>query len=171
MFCIFSICSLFHVLIQHIKVSREFFTIHKTSLRFWRVLLFKEVLHMHLCFPFPKVNKLPVLLEYGFQYDSSLNCKSKIGKADLFLPKQLTASFFSVWNTQTQKKKIKSRILKFMEIFIDLRWKMSGPKVIMTDTTNHLQFYLKKYPRIAHNINKVREQKQSLLSEVDTWLI
>lgn len=58
-----------------------------------------------------------------------------------------------------------------MEIFIDLRWKMSGPKVIMTDTTNHLQFYLKKYPRIAHNINKVREQKQSLLSEVDTWLI
>lgn len=39
---------------------------------------------MQLCFPFPKVNKLPVLLEYGFQYDSSLNCKSKLGKQTYF---------------------------------------------------------------------------------------
>lgn len=117
MFCIFSICPLFHVITQHIKLSREFFTIYKTSLRFWRVL-FKEVLDIHLCFPFPVVNKLSVLLEYGFQYDSSLQfyCKSKTRKANLFLPKKLTASFFNVWNTQTQMKK-KIKVYCFKQLY------------------------------------------------------
>lgn len=60
---------------------------------------------MHLCFPFPKVNKLPVLLEYGFQYDSSLNCKSKIGKADLFFTKTTHCLFLQcVKHSNTEEK-------------------------------------------------------------------